>query len=141
MTSKHRLRGFSLIELMVVVAVIAILAAIALPAYSRYAFRARRPDGQEILMRFANAQERYYATYNTYAADPIADLKFTTATSEKGYYTVAISTTNIKTNYTATATPAGAQAGDVCGALSIDSTATKLPASTNTTKWSNGRCW
>ncbi|GAI02651.1 unnamed protein product, partial [marine sediment metagenome] len=51
-------KGFTLIELMIVVAVIAILAAIAYPSYTRYVYRARRADGQDLLMRIAAAQER-----------------------------------------------------------------------------------
>ncbi|MEB2317016.1 MAG: prepilin-type N-terminal cleavage/methylation domain-containing protein, partial [Xanthomonadaceae bacterium] len=60
-------RGFTLIEVMVVVAIVAILAAIAYPSYSDYAFRARRVDGKEMMMRVAAAQERYYTNLNSYA--------------------------------------------------------------------------
>lgn len=145
MTSKlHAVRGFTLLELMVVVVVMSILATIAVTSYNRYAFRARRADGQELLMRVANAQERYYATFNKYGADPVTgDLKLGSASSEKGYYTVTLTSTDITKDYTATATPVsgGAQARDACGALSIDSKGTKLPASTDTAKNSNGRCW
>lgn len=51
--------GFTLIEVMIVVAIVAILAAIAYPSYSDYAFRTRRADGKEMMMRVASAQERY----------------------------------------------------------------------------------
>lgn len=143
MTSKFRdVRGFTLLELMVVVVVMSILATIAVTSYNRYAFRARRADGQELLMRVANAQERYYATFNKYGSEPVTgDLKLGSVTSEKGYYTVTLNSTDITKDYTATATPQGGQARDVCGALSIDSKGTKLPASTDTAKNSNGRCW
>src|ERR1700754_4264977 len=81
-------RGFPLIELMIVIAVIAVLVMIAFPSYTRYTFRARRGEGQELLLRLANAQERYYATYNKYAQDPVNDLKFATNVSANGYYKV-----------------------------------------------------
>ena len=58
----NRSHGFTLLELMIVLVIIAILAAIAIPAYGRYAYRAHRVDGQELLLRVANAQERYYST-------------------------------------------------------------------------------
>jgi len=140
----RRTRAFTLLELMIVLLVMAILATIAITSYGRYAYRARRADGQELLMRVANAQERYYATFNKYGDDPVTgDLKLGSATSEKGYYTVAISKTDITKDFTATATPVAgnSQEKDACGALSINSQGVKLPASTDTAKNSNGRCW
>jgi type IV pilus assembly protein PilE len=143
MTSKHRtVSGFTLLELMIVVVVMSILATIAITQYGRYAYRARRADGKELLMRVANAQERYYATFNKYGGQPVTgDLKLGSATSEKGYYTVTITSTDPTKDYTATASPTGDQTKDVCKALSIDSTGTKLPAATDTAKNSNGNCW
>jgi type IV pilus assembly protein PilE len=138
-------RGFTLLELMIVVVIIAILAAIAIPAYGRYAFRAHRPDGQELLLRIANAQERFYATSNKYGS--LTDLSYSDpAVSEKGYYSVAVvvgadPAGNTSQVFTATATPVGAQANDACGALSIDNVGTKLPAATDAAHNSNGPCW
>ena len=139
-----RMRGFTLLELMVVVVIIAVLAAIAIPAYGRYAFRAHRVDGQELLLRIANAQERYYATNNRYGdlsgtpglgyADP--------APSEKGYYSVAVTfPSGSSSSFLATATAVGSQAKDACGALSIDNAGNKLPATTDAAHNSNGSCW
>jgi type IV pilus assembly protein PilE len=145
MISKPRTAGgFTLLELVVVVLIIAILSVIAMTSYNRYAFRARRADAKEILMRVANAQERYFATFNKYGSDPVTgDLKLGSATSERGFYTVAITTADATKSYTVTATPVAgqAQAKDVCGALSIDSSGTKLPAASDTAKNSNGACW
>lgn len=140
----RRTRGFTLLELMIVVLVMSVIAMIAITSYSRYAYRARRADGQELLMRVANAQERYYATFNKYGGDPVTgDLKLGSATSEKGYYTVTISNTDITKDYTATATPVpgNSQGKDVCGPLSINSLGVKLPAASDTAMNSNGRCW
>ena len=138
-----RVKGFTLLELMIVVVIIAILAAIAIPAYGRYAFRAHRVDGQELLLRIANAQERFYATNNKYGAlSGTTGLGFNDpAISEKGYYSVASVVSSSSQAFVATATPVGAQANDVCGALSIDNTGTKLPAATDTTHNTNGNCW
>ncbi|WP_448096921.1 type IV pilin protein [Luteibacter yeojuensis] len=134
-------RGFTLIELMIVVAVIAVLMLIALPSYTRYTFRARRGEGQELLLRLANAQERYYATYNKYAQDPVDDLKFATDLSAGGYYKITIDQltgTTFDTGYVAKAAPQQSQAGDSCGTLSIDSRGTKSQTGSTT---ANGRCW
>jgi len=136
-----RSRGFTLIELLVVVAIIAILAAIAYPSYTRYTFRARRTDGQTLLTRIADAEERYYSTYNKYGS--LSDVGFDDLTSEKGYYTahVPASASTSSQVFVVEAKPKGVQSGDVCGTLSIDNTGDKQPDKTKTTANSNGSCW
>lgn len=134
-------RGFTLIELMIVVAVIAVLAMIAFPSYTRYTYRARRSEGQELLLRVAAAQERYYATYNAYAASVTTDLKFSTDTSVSGYYKISIDKLNgadLSKAYVATATAQSSQVNDSCKNLTIDSQGTKSQSGNAT---SNGRCW
>lgn len=145
MIAPHRRRGgFTLLELMIVLTVMAVLAAIAITSYSRYGFRARRTDGQKLLMAIANAEERYYALHNVYA--DLATIGYSTtatATSESKYYTasVAVSTVNSLAGqaYTATATPdpANSQKRDTCGALTLTDTGVKGPS--GITK--NGSCW
>ncbi|SFS19192.1 type IV pilus assembly protein PilE [Dyella sp. OK004] len=142
MIAKHtHAHGFTLVELMIVVAVIAILAAVAIPSYGRYAYRARRVDGKELLLRIANAQERYYATFNRYGA--LTDIGYTNpAPSEKGYYSVTIATSaSAAQAYTATASPAGVQVKDVCKQLSITNAGVKQPDASNLTANNNGPCW
>lgn len=134
--------GFTLIELMIVVVIVAILAAIAIPAYGRYAFRAHRVDGQELLLRVANAQERHYATNNRYGS--LDDMGFDDpAVSEKGYYSVsvAIPAGSSSQAFVATATPVGNQAKDVCGALTVNSAGVKAPGPESASANRNGSCW
>lgn len=134
-------RGFTLIELMVVVVIIAILAAIAYPSYARYSFRARRADAQTVLMHVANAQERYYSTYNKYTQDS-DKLGFTDPImSENNHYQVTLAISDQDQKYTATATPQGVQASDACGALSIDNAGDKQPDVSDSSANSNGSCW
>lgn len=140
-----RSRGFTLIELMIVVAIIAILAAIAVPAYQRYGYRARRVDGQQLLLTIANAEERYYAVYNQYTTD-VTKIGFTgtSAVSSDGYYSATIGPASGSTSaqtYKATAEPQGVQSTDVCGSLSIDNTGDKQPDTSSATLNSNGKCW
>lgn len=144
MTMMRRKRGFTLIELMIVVAIIAVLAAIAIPWWGRYTYRARRGDGQNLLMHIAQAEERYYTDYNYYPLST-SSLGYTgTPTSEHGYYTatiVANPASSTGQGYIAKATPLAPQTGDACGTLSIDNTGQKLPAPTDTAANSNGNCW
>jgi type IV pilus assembly protein PilE len=136
-----RVRGFTLLELMIVLVIIAILAAIAIPAYNRYAFRAHRVDGQELLLRVATAQERYYSTNNAYGS--LADVGYNNPLSEKGYYTasVAFPAGSASQAFVATATPVGGQAQDVCGPLTIDNAGNKTPGPASASSNSNGSCW
>ncbi len=103
----HRKRGFTLIELMIVVAVVAILAAIAVPSYTEYVTRTNRAEGRTVLLGTAQALERCYTRFNAYndGACTVAS----SITSENGHYVVTAPTLTA-TTFTLMATPQGAQA-------------------------------
>lgn len=61
-------RGFSLIELMIVVAILGILVAVALPSYSSYVTRSKRSECRAAIMQVMQQQERYYTQQNAYLA-------------------------------------------------------------------------
>jgi len=67
MCNKKYSKGFSLIELMIVVAIVAILAAVAIPAYYNHVLRTRQADAYHNLLDIKAAQEMYYSMYNGYA--------------------------------------------------------------------------
>ena len=65
-------KGFSLIELMIVVVVIGILAAVTIPAYHNHIMRSRQADAYHNMLDIKAAQEMYYSLYNTYeGASPL----------------------------------------------------------------------
>lgn len=123
-------RGFTLVELMVVVTVVAILAAIALPAYRDQVRRANRSEGQSMLQNAAAAQERFFSNNNTYSAN-MTQLGFIAnpAISENGYYSVSAAACAggvIATCYVVTAQNQGGQEDDNrCESMTLDNRGSK----------------
>ena len=76
-------KGFTLIELMVVVAIIGVLGAIGYPSYDSYMKKSRRSDAKVALQKMADRQERFYLQNNTYTNN--AANAGSTGT-EKNYY-------------------------------------------------------
>jgi type IV pilus assembly protein PilE len=117
---RRRLRGMTLIELMVVVVIIGILAAIAYPSYQEQVRKTRRADGKAMLMEVAQQLERCYtrfARYNDDRCDILDDLPIT---SLEEYY--IISGPPDAASFILTAVPQGDQVKDRCGDLTLTNT-------------------
>jgi type IV pilus assembly protein PilE len=122
------MRGFTLLELMVVVAIVGILAGIAWPSYQEYVLRGNRSEGMALLSDAAARQERYFAQNNSYitSQSDIAKLALphtsgTTVSSPTGKYRLTVSKVANDGGYTLTAAPQGAQANDTrCGSFTLD---------------------
>jgi type IV pilus assembly protein PilE len=136
---KHRLRGFTLIELMIVVAVVAILAAVAYPSYTSYITRSNRSAVQGYMLELSNLQQRYLLDARSYAAN-LDDLKATTLPSNVSpNYSVAIAlkTGTTVPGFTITATPINGQLtrDTACAVLKIDETGKKEFTGGGTSCW------
>ena len=115
--------GFTLIELMIVVAVVALLAAVALPSYRAQVRKSKRTDAKMSLLDLASREERYSTTNNSYthayanlgfASDfPVAVPSATTFN-----YALAVTAAGTST-FTITATPNGDQVNDTCGTYQL----------------------
>lgn len=125
--------GFTLIELMFVVAIIGILASIAFPSYEKYVIRSKRADGMAAMINAAQAMERYKVNNFSYDIGATLSTVFATQVPVDGgdtYYNLSVVST--ATTYTLTATPTGSLTGKD-GALTLDQAGAK--------KWGSKFCW
>lgn len=120
---KNRVKAFTLIELMVVIAVIGILAAIAYPSYVRYVERTQFNDGRAGLLVAAQGLERCYVTNMSYEeGDPRVACPIP-ATSPEGFYDLGLDVTNGGQGFLLTADGvAGRVSSGPCVSITLDQT-------------------
>jgi len=130
--------GFTLIEMLIVIAIVGILAAVAYPSYTSYVVRTQRSDGALALMEAVQAMERCKITNFAYTN---CTLLGQLATSPEGRYSLALSPDPTAATYTIVATAIGPQANDTeCATLVIDHLGNRT--STSGTSGSAGNdCW
>ncbi len=129
----NRHNGFTLIELMIVIAIIGILTAIAFPSYQNYLKQSRRADAKGALMGLANAMERHFTETNSYEKAAVSNANtgkpriYSTTSPIDGdiaYYDLGI-TTATQTTYTIRATPISSSAQKDDGFLELKHTDSK----------------
>jgi type IV pilus assembly protein PilE len=121
----HRMiRGFTLIEAMIVVAILGIIVAFGYPSYRDQVMKSRRAEGMGELLELADRLERYYSDKGTYDGVTADDIFH--STTSKGYYTLAIvpsETDNMQ--FAVTATPKNGQEKDKCNIFKLTSQGVK----------------
>lgn len=130
----NKSKGFTLVELMIVVAIVGIIAAFAYPSYREQVSQSRRGDCSGALVGLANAMERHYTINSTYlgaaaaGADSGAPAIFPTSCPLDGgapTYDLTITAATTASTFTVQAAPTGSQAGDRCGTFTLTNTGVK----------------
>lgn len=127
----RKTRGFTLIELMIVVAIVTILAALAIPMYQKQIMKSRRTSAKTALLDVASREEKFFASNNGYTVQltslGYASNTVTVPSASQGYYTITVanngaaSSSTLAAAYIATATPISTttQAKDSCKNFTI----------------------
>ncbi|MFO7550778.1 MAG: type IV pilin protein [Haliea sp.] len=137
-------KGFTLIELMIVVVVVAVLAAIAIPGYQQFTLKSKRGDAMNSLLQAQILQERWRADHTAYAA--LADIWTRTGAggtlvSLDGYYRLSDAPEVLAGGptgaaYAMKAEPVGGQARDKCGTFVITQN-----GPVTSSPWADSNCW
>lgn len=131
---KTVMQGFTLIELMIVVAIIAILAAIAYPGYNNYVTKTRRAAGGACAMEAAHFMERFYTDKMTYLNAVLPQTQCMNDIAAN--YTIKLDAVTA-TAYTVQAEPKGTQAlrDTKCGTLWLNQVGAKGAAAAVAECW------
>lgn len=139
--SMHRQTGFTLVELMIVVAIIAILSSIALPAYSDYVKRSRITEAVSGLSDSRARAEQYFQDNRSYAGACAVNVNSTSdiLADDSASFDFRCSAAPTATTYSLSATGKGPMAGFT---YTVDQANARATTVTGVARWSgNAGCW
>lgn len=130
-------RGFTLIEVMIVVAIIGILSAIAMPLYRQYIDNARRAEARALLMENAQYMQRFYTANNGNFAKTLDNRDPVLPNTANNFYDFRIVPADLTaTTFTLEAKPKGTMENDKCGTLGVTNTGAR-----KSSKLTAAECW
>lgn len=138
MSWPSKTKGFTLIEMMIVVVVVGILAAVAIPSYQEYVRRGNRADAKSQMLQLQNWMQQQYTMSNAYPTaltNAPATLKQSPATGTKKY-DITLPAATAQT-YTVQAAPAGGYADPKCGTLTVTNNGLRTKSGSETLDY----CW
>ena len=130
--TRSKIKGFTLIELMIVIVIVGILASIVVPSYMDSIKKGKRADAQGVLMNAANNMERFFTSNGNYSGAAAGTTFINQApTTGTAIYNVSVEPT--ASSYVLTAAPVdpGSMAGD--GSFTLSSTGART--------WGANNCW
>ena len=120
----QKTRGFTLIELIIVITIIGILVAIAVPSYQNHLRKGRRAEAQGFVTQIAQRQQQYLLDARTYAFT-VADLGLTAPAAVAAHYTITITGASTPPQFTITADPSASSVQSADGILTMTHTGEK----------------
>jgi type IV pilus assembly protein PilE len=135
-----RMRGVTLIELVIVMLVLSIISTYAVSSYRNYIRRAQRIDAMEELLRVRGVQEKFFVQNNAYADTAQLTALGLIGPSEHGHFLIDLAAVT-KTSYTIRATATGGQIEDApCRTFTIDERGVRV-AKTSAGLVNTTTCW
>ncbi len=142
---ERRDSGFTLIELMIVVAIVGVLAAVALPTYTSHVKRSQRADARAQVLQAAQYMNKFYAANDSYsvardgnAVALPARLQISPAEGPRLYQLDTVNSTFAATTFLLIFQPVNNMSNDPCGSFTLDNTGAKGITGTGMTR---DDCW
>lgn len=128
LSAEQVVRGFTLIEVLVVLVIVGILSAVAYPSYFEHVRKAHRAEVTGLLLQNAHRLERHFARQGSYAEGVVAGLEQQSPANGSAVYRLSLTREEQGYLLQANAAAGGPMAGDACASYSINQVGQRTPA-------------